>query len=1059
MSKLLALLKIPGILCIRNKVTRLFLVFLIGISTTGYTLSQTTVTGIITDASTGLGIPGASVIVKESPSIGVSTDASGKYSITVPDGQTLVFSFVGMKTQEVLVNRTVIDVALSEDLLNLDEVIVVAYGTAKKSAFTGSAEQINSDKIEARPITNVTQVIEGTSGVQTTSGSGQPGAGPSIRIRGTSSLTLDADPLYVIDGVPFNGYLNSINTSDIETVSILKDAAATALYGNKAANGVVLITTKKGKEGQSQLIVDASTGIVDRSFPEYELVGVEDYYVLMWEAIRNNRMYNSGDTETQANTYASNNLIPNLGYNILNVPDNQVVTNGVYNPDAKIRSGYNDLDWLDPITRTGQRYNYNLSYSGGSSKTDYYVSLGYQNLEGFTINSDFERITARANVNYKALDWFKTGLNVSGTNSTSNMAQEGSSSSYRNPFRTARSIGPIYPVYQHDTTTVNHDIVLDESGNKVYDIYDYRPGGASTGRHIVAETKWNSDIQEITSLSAKTYGIVTFLKDFNFTFNASYDERHFYNSWYDNHIVGDGAPGGRAGRQYTVRNTLNFQELLTYNKEFNFGQFNVLLGHESSEMVYSSFSGDKNTQAVTGNTELDNFVIITDLGSYTDRYNSESYLGRLDYNYNGKYYISGSFRTDASSRFAPEYRWGTFWSVSGAWKLDQELFIKSLNWFDLLKLRASYGQVGNDAGLSYYSYQSLYGLGYNNFNEAGIIRGGKPTDGLVWESLNTFDVSLDFALFGKLQGSVGYYNKATVDMIFDRPLPYSTGYDVQAQNIGKMTNSGVEVDLTWDIIKTQNWKWQVNTNLFTNKNEIVDMPQEEIINGTKKWMEGRSLYDYWLKDYYGVDPDDGRALYVADPEFRDITASDIRVKGTDTLTTNQNKAMYHYCGSAIPDLQGSFTNNLNYKNFDLSFMLTYSIGGYVYDGAHAALMSSGTYGASLSTEILDRWQKPGDKTDIPRMDAGQTSNFNATSDRWLIDASYLNIKQITLGYNLPKKYTDYVKISNARIYASAENVYLFSKRQGMMVSQAFSGVTSNVYPPARIITIGLNVKF
>lgn len=1045
--------------CLKSNFIRRISIFLIFLFTTAVVSAQTLVTGKVTNAFDQTVIPGVSVVVKGT-TIGTSTDIEGNYSISVPDGQVLVFSFLGMKTQEILVTSNVLDVALEEDLLGLDEVVVIAYGTVKKSAYTGSAAQINNETIKERPITHLAQAIEGTLGVQTTSGTGQPGEGPDIRIRGTGSLNLDSDPLYVVDGVIFSGFINSINTNDIESISILKDAAATALYGNKAANGVVMITTKKGRKGQGQLSIDASTGLVTRAFPEYERVGVEDYYVLMWEAIRNDRLYNVGDDETTANQYATDELINELGYNILNVADDEIVTNGVFNPNASILDGYkDDLDWQKDLMKTGIRQNYDLNYSGGSDRADYYVSLGYQDLEGFTIESNFKRITGRANVNYQANDWFKTGLNISGSSSEAKQAQDAGSSSYRNPFRTARSIGPIYPVHEHDPVTGEY--ILDDDGNKVYDIDDHRPGGASTGRHIIAETKWNSDIDEITSVSAKTFGEITFLKDFSFRANVGYDERHFYNSYYDNHLVGDGAPGGRAGREYTSRTNWTFNQLLNYEKTFNFGDVKLLFGHESTQENYSIFWGDKVEQVVTDNTELVNFVTITDLDSYSNKYTTEGYFSRLDYNYLGKYFLSGSFRMDGSSKFAKDYRWGSFWSISAAWKMDQESFIKNLGWFDMLKLRASYGQVGNDAGLSRYAYQSLYDLGYNNGAEAGIIQGALASVETQWESQNSFDLALEFAAFGRLQGSIGYYKKITSELIFYVPVPYSSGGDEIAQNIGELFNSGFELELRADVVKTQDWNWNVGASIYTNHNEITEMPQEEIINGTKKYMVGKSIYDYWLRDWYGVDSDDGMALYVADKEHRSdwATDSDIRIQGIDTLTINSNKAMYHYAGSAFPSLQGSVTNTVRYKGFDLSLLLTYSIGGYVYDDAHANIMSSGTFGEAISTEMLDRWQEPGDNTDIPRMDAGNTSYFGAASDRWLISASYLNIKRLTLGYNLPEKYTDYVGLADARLYASAENLYLFSNREGMMVSQNFSGVTSNVYPPARIVTIGINVKF
>lgn len=1016
--------------------------------------AQTTVKGTVTSADDGGTLPGVSVII-EGTSLGTTTDMDGKYSLSVPDGSTAInYSFIGMKKQTIaFTGQTTINVVLESSSQILDEVLVIAYGTAKKGAFTGSATQINAEKLELRPVTNVTSAIEGASaGVQVSGNSGQPGSGPDIHVRGIGSFSASSAPLYVVDGVPFSGQISSINANDIESLTILKDAASTALYGNKAANGVVMITTKKGRSGKGQLSVNFSHGITGRSIPEYSRVGVMDYYLLTWEA-----MSNSKGGDAAANLWASENLIDELGYNITNVADDQLVVDGVVNPNASVLPTYTDLNWEDEIMRVGQRSNYDLNYKGGTENSDYYVSLGYLDETGYTIKSDFKRFSARANANLQATDWFKTGLNLTASNSVGNQAYESSSSSYVNPFRFTRGIGPIYPVYEHDLAT--GAFILDANGEKIYDLVDNRPGGASSGRHIVAETKWDTDRDEITTLGAKTYGEFKLYKDLTFTVNASFDQRHYYNETADNKIIGDGAPGGRAYRTYSRRTSLNFNQLVNYSKSFDQHNFKVVLGHENYDYTYNYLYGSKTVSITDGNTELDNYVNITGLSSYTDTYTTEGYFGRLDYDLDGKYFVTASYRHDGSSKFATDVRWGDFWSLGGAWRMDQEDFIKQIDFIDMLKLRGSYGQVGNDAGIDYYAYQALYGLGWNNQAESGFLQSKLAADQLVWESNNSFDIGLEFGAFNKLFGTLEFYRRISDNLLFAVPLPLSSGLESADENIGTMYNQGIELTLSYDVIKTQNFNWNVNANFSTLKNEFTYLPQDEIINGSKKLMVGHSIYDYWLTEWYGVDPADGSALYRADPEVFDATNSDFRFIGNDTVTIESTDAKYHYAGTAIPDLYGAITNTFTYKSFEMSFMLTYQIGGKVIDYTYQDVMSSGTYGSSMSTDLLDRWQNPGDITDVPRMDVSRTSDFNATSDRWLTDASYVALRSLNFSYNLPKNLLDNLGVSKARVYLSGENLFMMNARDGMNVTQNFAGTTSNVYTPSRVMTVGVNVNF
>ena len=1022
---------------------------------------EITVTGNVTSSEDGMPLPGVSVVVKGTI-IGTTTDVDGNYSLTVPSSATtLVFSFIGMTpVEEEIGGRRSIDLAMHPDVLGIEEVIVTAYGTAKKGAFTGSATQINASKIENRPISNITAAIDGASpGVQVTAASGQPGSSQSIRVRGFGSYGASNSPLYVVDGVPYSGSISAINPVDIESITILKDASSTALYGNRAANGVVLITTKRGKPGKGQFTVNASYGMLTRAQPEYEMIDAFDYYPILWEAYRNGMAIPGVDDPadvTVANQTATADIFDELGeYNPFNVPDDQIVDiNGNINPNAAYKGDYEEaVDWLRALEQRGQRQNIDMNYRGGTERMDYYVSVGYLYEEGFIIESDLRRFAGRANVNFQATDWLETGFNLNAANRTSNYAQTGSTNTFVNPIRFTRGIGSIYPVWLLDRTTGEY--ILNDYGKRQFDIYDTRAGGASSGRHCIAEIRWDEDEILYSTLGAKTYTEFTFLKDFKFTLNGSIDQRFSFNTFYNNPLIGDGAPGGRTYKTYRRTNSINFNQLLTYNRQFDIHTIDAVLGHEIYAYKYNYLSGSRTQQIADDNTELINFVTITRSTSYEDNYTTEGYFGRINYNYDERYYLTGSYRRDGSSRFATQKRWGGFWSVGLSWRLDQESFIQNIDFIDLLKLRASYGELGNDAGIGYYASQALYSLGYNNQAEPGIIQDKLAAESLIWESNNSFDVALEFGLVNRVIGTIEFYHRISDNLLFDVPLPLSSGLSSKTENIGALFNQGIELGVNVDVVKAQNLVWNVGLNLSTLKNEFTRLPQDEIISGSKKLMVGRSIYDYWLREWWGVDSDDGAALYRAD----DVEASSVRIKGNDTLTTDINNAKYKYSGTAIPDIFGSLTSSLRYKGLELSFMFTYQAGGLVLDYNYQSCMSSGTYGTGYSIDILNRWQEPGDITDVPRMDDTQTSNFNATSSRWLTDASFLNLRNLVLSYDIPENLTRRLGMTRARVYFSGENLFLINARKGMNVQQNFSGTTSNVYTPNRVITVGVNVNF
>ena len=1020
------------------------------------------VTGKVTgeDGST---LPGVTVSIKGT-SKGTNSDANGNFRISVPKDGILAFSFVGFTAQEINVgSRSTLNVNLIPSSENLSEVIVTTFGSAKKTSFTGSAAKIGATELAVRPITNIGQALAGiAAGVQATSGSGQPGTAPAIRIRGFGSISSSNDPLYVVDGVPYSASIANLNNDDIESITVLKDAASTALYGARAANGVVVVTTKKGVKGKNTINVKYTKGFNSRALPEYDRVGPADYYPLMWEANRNNFVYRATNpiALATANTNASNGLGAIVGYNVFNVPFAQLVgTDGKLNPSANLIYSADDLNWEKPITRQGNRDEININFSGSSEKSDYFLSMSYLNDKGFLIRSDYDRFTARLSVNNQIKSWIKVGTNLSSTIITSNQADADGNTNFVNPFFFSRGMAPIYPVYAYDPANPT-TFLTNENGSKRYDFGNLSSLGLPNrpqngGRHAVAETELNQNFFQRNVFGGRGYADITFLKDFKFTTNVGVDLTNVNNVVFGNPIVGDGAPAGRATNEFENITSFNLSQLLNYNKSFGKNNVSVLLGHENYSEKDNRLRGSRSSQILDGNYELLNFTTTTNLDSRMRDRKVEGYFARLNYDFDDKYFVSLSARRDGSSKFFKDSRWGNFFSISGAWRLDQEEFMKELPIISTLKLRSSYGQTGNDGDIDRYAWQPLFALGFNNALEAGTLQSSLGNTALEWESSNAFDVALEFGLLkNRITGTLEYFDRQSSNLIFDVPLPLSAGIITQTRNIGTMYNRGIEVELGIDVLRAKDFNWHIDLNATSIKNQITKMPAEspEIIDGTKKLKQGQSLYDFWLREYKGVNPSTGEALYRA---VNYVPASSFITEGGDTLTTNVSNARFRYSGTAIPDLTGSITNSIRFKGFSLSALLIYQMGGKIYDGAYASLMGSGYHNAK-HVDILNRWKNPGDITVVPRMDAGRTTDFDAASDRWLIDASFLNIRSITLGYAIPKTIAQKLHLENAQLYVSGENFFMSSRRSGMNVQQNFGGTTSNVYSPAKSLVLGIS---
>ncbi|MBE4951339.1 SusC/RagA family TonB-linked outer membrane protein [Chryseobacterium culicis] len=948
----------------------------------------------------------------------------------------------------------------------IDEIVVVAYGSQKRETMVGSNTEVKAKQFADRPITSIGQALDGASaGVKVSTGTGQPGSSPSIQIRGIGSYGISTSPLYVVDGTIYTGSLAAINPNDIASFNILKDAASTSLYGSAAANGVVLITTKSGRKGKDAFNFSMSTGAVGRSIPEYDRVNVYQYYPLVWESIRNGRMTSvPGTTMADANAYATAQLISGvLKTNVFNVPDNQLVVNGVLNPDAKLK--YTDLDWQKPLMNTGFRQNYELNYSGGSNTTTYFSSVGYTNETGYLIKSDFERFTARLKVDSQVKSWLKLGTSISGVSSNGNNSVDGAdnNSAYINPYRWTRTMGPIYSPYAHDPTTFA--TLYDKAGNIVYDAGSARGADAAAGRNVIQETLLNKDLSKNYYIISRAYAEIKVDPYLTLSTNAGYDIRNNRRSTYGNKIIGDAAPGGSAEKYSFTEQTFTWNQLLNYKRKFGDHNFEFLLGHENYKYMYEYLYGYKKGQIVDDNDELVNFVTPSSLTSRTDNYRKEGVFSRLNYDYKSKYLLSGSIRWDGSSRFDKDVRWDSFWSLGAGWRLKGEEFLSNSNLISELKLRGSYGEVGNDGTNSYYMYKSTYTLGYNNAQEPGILFGFLADPSITWEANKQTDVGIDFGfLNNRITGSVEYYNRVTEDLIFPVPLPVSAGVpdNTISRNVGTMYNRGFEFSINADVIKTQNFTWNINANASTLKNQITELSNgiTEIINGTKKISVGHSIYDYWLRQWYGVDPADGSPLFLAADAYANTTAADIRTVNGQKVTTNFNKAKYDYSGTAIPDLFGSFGTSITYKQWSLSALFTYQLGGKTYDSNYAALMSSYSQGGALSTDILDRWTTPGQITDVPALNSSTYTSSNAgNSSRWLVSSDFLTFRQATLSYSFSPETLSQLGVSGLRILVSGENIWSKTARKGLEPSQAFNGTASNRYTPARVVTIGFNVSF
>ncbi len=970
----------------------------------------------------------------------------------------MIVSYVGMEEQHVGIKPNV-RIYLKSNAEMLDEVMVVAYGTAKKSSFTGSASVVNGEKIAKMQTSNVSKSLEGAmAGVQISQSSGQPGSSGSIFIRGIGSISAGREALIVVDGVPYEGSLNQIAPSDIESMTVLKDAAANSLYGARGANGVVLITTKKGKSGKTRVTFENRTGVNMRGIPSYDiLTDPGEYYELYWEAMRNNMHFNQGMPYAAAGVYASQNLVSELGgYNNYNVAAAELVNpvTGRLNPNARLM--YHD-DWLEEAFRPAMRQENVLSLSGGTDKTTYYASVGYLYDNSYTVNSNMNRINARVKVDQEVNSWFKAGFNMAYSNVKTNSPDVGDTN-YSSIFYFGQSVAPIYPVYMYDT-----------EGNKIYDAqgnarYDYgtemgkRPIGANA--HPIDQQLNNIYKGTVDVVNAKAYAEFSFLKDFKLTVNASIDNFNTRTISFQTPIGGDALNvNGRSTAEMSRYFVINANQLLNWSHTYNqVHNVQVLLGHETKNDRSESVWARKENFLVPDNPELDNAAKLSDASSSAAEYALEGYFGQVQYNYDEKYYISGSYRRDASSRFHPDNRWGSFWSVGGSWRMNKESFMADQTWIDDLKIKASFGTQGNDNLPNNQPYKDQYQV-VSNDGAIGIqyvFRGNKD---ITWEKSNNFNAGVEFKFWNKLSGTIEYFNKTTWDLLYYKPLPPSQGVPSGIyENTMRMRNQGVEIELSYDIFNRNNFKWNVALNATHYKNELLELPEDRPQDGwaTGNYFRkvGAPLYNYYDYMFAGVDPENGDALYWADE-----TDENGNVIGRKTVNSTSLATRYELGKSPIPDLYGGFSTAIEAYGFDLNASFAYQIGGWVYDSMYSGFMSSGSAGTNWHKDIFNRWTPENRYTDVPRL---QTNSLDqgCSGDRSLTKASYLSLRSMTIGYTFPKRWMSKANIENLRVYVVGDNLFLWSARRGFDPRQSImEGTTGYNYSAMRTVSLGINLEF
>lgn len=1069
-----------------------------------------TVHGTVVDAGTNEPLVGVSVLPVGGGN-GIATNIDGKFTLNVPDNVTSAqFTYVGY-TPQTLKLKSGMTVYMSAETSTLQDLVVTAYGTQTKESLTGSVSVVDSKKIEERPISTVTQALEGNApGVQVNSSTGQPGDAPSIVIRGVGTVTGSSSVCYVVDGVVFNGTIADLNPNDIASISVLKDAASCALYGVRGSNGVVMITTKKAtQKGKVDVSLQIREGMYTRGLSEYERLGTDDWMETTYTQARNYLMSsnptNYPDVAT-TNAYLSGGGFINeilKGNNIYNLPADQLFdANGKL--QGSVLPGYTDLDWWDAISRTGLRQEYNLNVAAADEKYDMFASLGYLNEKGYLLRTDFERYSARFNVNVQPTNYFKFGINLSASHQISEYNDDAGGSTVVNPFSTMY-YAPIYPYYAHN-----------EDGSIIY--VDGKPqwnmDGRNGDRHNVGlELRKNYDDYHQTAIDANVYATAIIPYGFELTVRANMNRRSYNWNTYQNNVIGDAAGIGRFTSEDDHYRAHTFQQTLTWTQDYGSNKehhVEALFGHENSENYVGYTAVTVENQNEDDYYAVSNFDQINSMpvGAYSES-RIESYLGRARYSYMQKYFAEASIRRDGSDRFHKDNRWGTFWSAGLAWVITKENFMHQINWLDYLKLRASYGTVGNYLSAPAQSYSSLYSFytGMSNFTSAIRVTQGNPN--LKWEAQKTLDVALEGTLFNnRLNFSIGYFDKRSSDLIFDVNPPASMGVQIFSAsvssmstpiNIGSMSNHGWEISFDGTIYENQDLHVGFALDMTFIKNTVKGLPYggKDLANGLQRLSEGRSLYEWYTYHYAGVDQMTGSALYAFDYNDFNYYYTSLRTRDQEAIdalwksqlesgledgsiieingkyyTTNTAVATRKWNGTAMPTVYGSFGPNVSWKGINFGMLFTYSLGGKIFDASYQSLMSVSNYTSAMHKDVLNSWNgvpegmtadSPNriDPNGVPVIDPSHSQDNNANSDRFLTTANWLVLKNINISYDLPRKWVNALHLQNINLGFSCDNLFIVAGRKGLNPQRTWSGQqgSKGTFVPSRVFSFQLTARF
>jgi len=1057
----------------------------------GIALAQTTASGVVVSVEDGEPIIGASVKVVGT-SLGTVTDLSGHFSLSVPSKDSqLEVSYIGMVSQTVAAKNNM-RVELHSDSQAIDEVMVVAFGTAKKSAFTGSAKVVGSEDLALSQVSSATNALAGAvAGVQLTSSNGAPGATSTIRIRGFSSINAGKDPLIILDGAPYEGDMANINPSDIESMTVLKDAASNALYGARGANGVIMITTKRAKQGNAVINFDAKVGANTRALQHYDVIkSPAQYYEMQYAALTNYYKAN-GYNGVEAWSLANKNLCGDqgnggLGYNCYSVPAGQVLIgqNGKLNPNAKLGNvvNYNGEDylitpddWEDAGTRTGLRQEYNFSASASSDRGNFYASLGYLSNQGITENSDMERLTGRLKADYQLKKWVKIGANVSYTRFEANsLGNNGSSTSSGNIWAFTSQMAPIYPCYIRNA---DGSIKVDDNGIQRMDYGDGQNAGLGRGfisdANPIQDVKLNTYNSEGNAMNAYGFADFTIIPGLVVTTNASanLDETRWnlvYNPYYGQFDT----TGGTVSVEHDRMFSFNTQQLVNYTTTIaDHHNVNVMVGHEYTKDRYYALYASKSNMFSQDNKELNGAAVDgQSAGSYKTTYNNEGWFSRAQWDLDERIFASASLRRDASSRFAPEHRWGTFWSAGAAWIISKESWFQS-TWLNMLKVKGSIGSQGND-NIGAYRYTDKYNIA-NSAGNVGVSFTDKGNRDITWETKTNSNFGVEFEALNRISGGIEYFYAKTSDMLFAFSVAPSAGYTEIYRNVGDLYNSGLEFDFNVNILKQKNLTWDFNVNGTWLRNRITKLDEGVKTNtytnlDGKEYegytldsffiSEGSSIYTWRLKEYAGVDQETGESLWYK-REKNDAG----EYTGKNVTTNKWSEADYYVTDkTTVPPFYGGFGTRVKAYGFDFAINFSYQLGGYGYDSTYAQFMSSPTSsnsGYNFHKDLLDSWTAENPSSTIPRFQFNDTYSTGA-STRFLTKSNYLNIENINFGYTVPSSLTKKLDISALRVYVAAENVFYWSSRKGYDPRQTYTGsANATRYAPMRTISGGVSLTF